>query len=85
MTALPALGIGRHEQAQLPGNDLAEEAEGFELIEFGVAEARQLDALCAHHGRDAQREAAAKGDGICFVKEQAQRALRQSAPGRRRD
>ena len=55
-------GFDRQKQPQAPGDDFAEEAEGFELLDLGVAEAGQLDALCAHQRRQAQSKTAAQFD-----------------------
>ena len=43
-----AAGIGRHEHAQLPGDDLREQSIGPQTVPHAVSEARQLDTVCAH-------------------------------------
>ena len=50
----------RQKQAQAPGDDFAEEAEALELLDFGVAESGEFDALGAHDRRDAKPKSAAK-------------------------
>ena len=51
-----ARGVGRHEHAQLPGDDLVEEAVGAQAVAHGVGEAGQLDAVGAHDADAAKLE-----------------------------
>ena len=71
------IGLERQKQPQAPGDDLAEEAEALELLDFGVAEAGQLDALRAHDRRNAQAQAAAKRDRPCLVEKRGHARLRR--------
>ena len=70
-----ARGLNRQEQPQAPGDNLAEEAEGLELLDFGIAEAGKLDALRAHERRNPKSHPAAKRDGPRLGEKRAMRVL----------
>ena len=74
-------GVAGQEQAQAPGDDLAEEAEAFELLHLGIAEAYKFDALGAHDGRDLKGEIAAQGQRLTLAKKEAQGIARAKELG----
>src|SRR5689334_1708452 len=74
----------RHEEPQLPADDLRHETERLEAVDHAVGEAGELDAMRAHDARAAELKpifkdehgAAILEDGPCFISRECWRVLR---------